>query len=83
MGYRRTLLKIPIINILYFAFAPKTAYTEYLLWIMEEHNITMEQLWEKLSPTERKTLEGYGMTMGVETKDISQPTAENISTYNN
>ena len=69
MRLRRLLLRIPVINIFYFACCPKTAYMEYLEWIMEENDITMEQLWKQLKIDEKRTLVEFGV----------QPPVENIS----
>jgi hypothetical protein len=74
MELKRLLLRIPFVNIFYFAFCPKTAYSEYLRWVMEEHDITMEELWKQLSEKEKKALEDFGMA-----PEPVQPPTENIS----
>lgn len=86
MSIKRVLLRIPLINFFFFAFFPKTAYSEYLKWVMEEHDVTMEQLWEQLSPKEKKSLEDFGMAPddagsidGDKVAPSVQPPAENIS----
>ena len=86
MSIPRLLLRIPFINIFFFAFCPKTAYSEYLRWVMEEHDISMEELWKQLSPKEKKALEEFGMAPDTEpsprptrSESSVQPSVENIS----
>ena len=62
MSIKRLILRLPVLNILFFTFMPKTAYSEYLLWIMEENDLTMEQLWVQLTDGQKNTLREFGLS---------------------
>lgn len=57
----RTLIRLPVINIFTFAFLPKLAYKEYFMWVLEEQGLTIEDIWDKLKPEDKKALKEFNI----------------------
>ena len=66
MTLKRLLLRLPVINVFFFALMPKTAYKEYLMWVLEEEGLTLEEIWSVLSEKDQKALRDFGVEPGSE-----------------
>lgn len=61
MNVVRTLIRTPIINIFMFALMPFRSYKEYLLWTLEDNNMTIEELFNVCSEAQKHSLIKFGL----------------------
>lgn len=61
MNVIRCLIRIPFVNIIMFSCFPYVSYREYLLWVLEENGVSIEQFWSKLTDEEKVKMEQAGL----------------------
>lgn len=66
MNVTRFLIRFPVVNIFMFSLFPKTSFKEYLLWVLEEKGLKLEDIWDKLSEKEQKVLNEFNITPQVD-----------------
>ena len=62
MNVIRFLIRLPVVNLFMFSCFPKRSFKEYLLWVLEEKGLTLEDIWDKLSEKEQKILNEFDIT---------------------
>lgn len=62
MNVTRFLIRLPIVNIFMFSLFPCSSFKEYLLWVLEEKGLKLEDIWDKLSEKEQKILNEFDIT---------------------
>jgi len=68
MNVIRSLIRLPIVNILMFACFPFQSYREYLLWVIEDNGLTIDTIWDKLDETQKEVLRKYGLSKSANEK---------------
>lgn len=72
-SFLRTLLCIPIVNVILFACMPYRSYKEFFLAYIETHGKTLKEVWEKSTEREKELLCLYNIYDGRENTDTASP----------